>query len=102
MAMMAINGIFGARMTDVDSSGAVALTREKAAHGVLVTEVPAGSLAARMGLRSADMIVAIDDIDVTSLSQLLHRELMLRSSNKSAQFVVVRAGKIERLTYEPR
>jgi membrane-associated protease RseP (regulator of RpoE activity) len=101
MAMMAINGIFGARMTDVDSSGAVALTREKAAHGVLVTEVPAGSLAARMGLRSADMIVAIDDIDVTSLSQL-HRELMLRSSNRSAQFVVVRAGKIERLTYEPR
>lgn len=102
VAMMAINGIFGARMTDVDSSGAVVLTREKAAHGVLVTEVPAGSLAARMGLRSGDMIVAIDDIDVTSLSQLLHRELMLRSSNKSAQFVVVRAGKVEKLIYEPR
>jgi membrane-associated protease RseP (regulator of RpoE activity) len=99
--MMIINGLLGAHMTDLDSSGVFSLTREKASHGVLVTEVPVGSKAARMGLRSADMIVAIDDADVTSLAQL-HRELMSRGPNKSTQFVVVRAGKIEKLTYEPR
>ncbi len=99
--MMVLNELLGARMTDIDSSGVVALTREKASHGVFVTEVPAGSPAARMGLRSADIIVAVDDADITSLPQL-HRELMTRSSNKPTQVVVIRAGKIERLTYEPR
>lgn len=99
--LMVINGLLGARMTDLDSAAVFSLTREKASHGVLVTEVPAGSVAARIGLRSADMIVALDAADIISLSQL-HRELMTRSSNKSTRFVVVRAGKIEKLTYEPR
>jgi hypothetical protein len=98
---LVLNGLFGARMTDVDSSGARVLTREKASRGVLVTEVLAGSAAARMGLRSADMIVAVDDAEVTSLAQL-HREVMTRGWSKSTQVVVVRGGKIERLTYEPR
>jgi S1-C subfamily serine protease len=99
--LMVTNGLPGARMTDLDSAAVFSLTREKAWHGVLVTEVLLGSVAARMGLRSGDMIVALDDIDVTSLPQL-HRELMTRSSNKPKQLVVIRAGKIEKLSFDPR
>lgn len=101
VAMMVINGILGARMTDLDSSGVVSLTHEKASHGVLVTEVPAGSLAARMGLRSLDMIITVGDVDVVSLSQL-RREMLTRGPNRATQFVVVRQGKTEKLIYDPK
>lgn len=99
--MMVMTGLLGARMADLDSSAVLSLTREKASHGVLTTEVPAGSVAARVGLRGGDIIVAVDDTDIISLAQL-HRELMARSSNRSTQLVVVREGKVEKLTYEPR
>ena len=100
MAVMMSSGVLGARMTDLESAAIAALTQKKSSHGVLVTMVPPGSPAARMGMRGGDMIVTVGDADVMSISQL--RETIARSPNHATQFVVVREGKMEKLTYEPR
>lgn len=101
MAMRLPGGIAGARMTDVDSAGIAGLAKQKTSHGVFVTSVATGSPAARLGLRVLDILVSIDDVDVVSTIQLYH-ELSARGSNRSIQFVVLRDGKFEKLTYEPR
>lgn len=94
-------GLLGAAMTDLTSAAVTALTQQKQSHGVLVQEVPAGSPAARMGIRDGDIIVSVGEAEVISLSQLA-RELNVRGSSRATQFVVFRQGKTEKLTYEPR
>lgn len=101
MAVAIPSGYLGARMTDLDQAALAALSRQKATSGVLVTAVPVGSPAARMGLRGGDLIVAVEDVAVVSLAQL-HRELMARGPDRPIRFSVLRDGRIERLTFEPR
>jgi membrane-associated protease RseP (regulator of RpoE activity) len=98
-------GLLGARMTDVDSAAAVNLTQRKTTHGVLVIGIEAGSPADRIGILSGDLIIAVGDADVGSLSQL-SREVNARGANRPIQFSVLRRDakgdlKTERLTYDP-
>jgi len=101
VATMIYIGIPGARMSDLDSAATLALTQQKVSRGVLVTAVAAESPAARMGLRGLDLIVAVSDVDVTSASQVV-RELSARGPGRVTTFVVLRAGKTEKLVYDPR
>jgi S1-C subfamily serine protease len=95
------SGFLGARMTDLDPEALAALTQDKAKNGVVVSMVPPGTPAERMGLQAGDVIVSLGDVLIFSMSQL-HRELIARASDSSTPFSVLRKGKIKRLTYEQR
>jgi hypothetical protein len=101
VALMASRGYLGARMTDIEPTAYAELTEQKPAAGVLVTSVPPGTPAARMGLRGGDLIVAVADVPVASLMQLSF-ELASRGPDRVTSFSVLRKGKVEKLTYEPR
>jgi S1-C subfamily serine protease len=94
-------GYLGAAMTDLDPAALAFVSGDKATNGVFVSAVPSGSPAARMGLLGGDLIVGIGDVPVLSMGQL-YRELASRGADRVTQFSVLRKGKIEKLTYEPR
>jgi membrane-associated protease RseP (regulator of RpoE activity) len=100
IAMMMPTGYLGARMSDLDPAGVVALTQQKATSGVLVNAVPLGTPAARIGLRAGDLIVRIGDVPVVSMAQLRHE--LIAHGDGPVEFSVLREGKIEKLTYDPR
>jgi S1-C subfamily serine protease len=100
IAMMMPMGYLGARMSDLDPAGVVALTQQKATSGVLVIAVPLGTPAGRIGLRAGDLIVRIGDVPVVSMAQLRHE--LIAHGDGPVEFSVLREGKIEKLTYDPR
>ena len=68
------NGVFGANLSNVNGELARKLNLKA---GVLVNDVPEDSPAFRAGLRIGDVITAVGDQPVISLSELRQRALML-------------------------
>jgi membrane-associated protease RseP (regulator of RpoE activity) len=100
VGMLVPSGYLGAQMVDLDAAALATISSEKSDNGVLVTVVPPGTPAARIGMRGGDLIVNIDDVPVVSMSQL-RRELMIRG-DRAIQLSVLRKGKIEKLSFDPR
>jgi S1-C subfamily serine protease len=99
----AMNGVLGAAMTDVDSDLAGAISGMEGKRGVLLTRVPAGSLAARTGLRGGDVILRVDASDVATVAQFRVRiALAEQSGQEKVKLSILRAGKIQEITYYTR
>lgn len=100
--MLIPSGILGAQLTDVEQgAGMKAISRQKTDHGVLVTRVPAGSPAARLGLLAGDIITTVGDTEIGS-DQQLRQVVLAIGPDKRVRYVVMRDGKSRTLIYEPK
>jgi serine protease Do len=68
-------------------------------HGALVQDVSDGSPAATAGLRPYDVVVGLDDREITDEDQLI-REIAIRSPGTSTHVAYVRDGRVEHLTLQ--
>jgi hypothetical protein len=83
LLMIAPNGVFGASMSTVNSELAKVLNVRA---GVLVNDVPEDSPAWRAGLRIGDVITAVQDQPIVSLTEL--REVLVRARARAVALQV--------------
>ena len=88
------NGLFGANLSTVSNELATAFDLKV---GVLVNDVPEDSPAFRAGLRAGDVITAVGDRAVISLSELRQRAFAL-SRERAIPLVVTRNKKSRTVT----
>jgi len=96
------SGVLGAAMTSVDADLANSLRGMKGKRGVLVTQVPEGSIAGRSGLRSGDVILRVEAADVSSVPEFRVRLGMAEQNGmERVKMTVLRGGKTLELYYTP-
>ena len=88
----------GVAASDVADTTARRLRMEKA-EGAVIDDVEAGSPAASAGLRRHDVVVSIDDVEVSKLSDL-QRQLVARRPGQRIQLGVWRGGRRETIAVE--
>jgi membrane-associated protease RseP (regulator of RpoE activity) len=94
MVFLQPNGLFGAKLSDVNEDLARFLKIQK---GILVNEVPEDTPAFRAGLRMGDVIVTADDDSVSTVGEL--RNLIgRRLGDRSVALQVVRQQRVRKLT----
>jgi len=86
-----VHGQLGVGVLDHPAAMPVAL-QAQGPSGAMITEVPAGSPAARAGLQRGDVIVAVDGKPVVSAAQLRARIGLMRPG-RSAELVYLRGGR---------
>ena len=84
-------GYMGIALRDVDADIERSL-KLAVSHGALVQDVTAGSPADRAGIRPYDVVVSLDDKDVTNEDQLIH-EISSRAPGSAARLRFVRDGR---------
>jgi serine protease Do len=84
-------GYIGVALKDVDSDLQQSLGL-KSSHGALVQDVTAGSPGARAGVRTYDLIVAVDGKPVVSNDTLI-REIAARQPGSVAALQIIRDGR---------
>jgi membrane-associated protease RseP (regulator of RpoE activity) len=99
----AVNGVLGAAMTELDPGLATAINGAEGKHGVLVTRVPVGSLADRTGIRSGDVILAVDASEVSTVAHFRARIAQAeQNGQEKLKFGILRGGKLVEITYFTR
>ncbi|MDJ0929130.1 MAG: DegQ family serine endoprotease [Gammaproteobacteria bacterium] len=92
-------GLLGVSISDVTSETAKALGADESLKGALVQEVVANSAAESAGIEVGDIIVRIDEEEITSANDL-RNAIGLRRSGDSVRVELIRDGKTKRLTAE--
>ncbi len=89
-------GYIGVALRDVDADLERSL-RLPVSHGALVQDVTTGSPADRAGLRAYDIIVALDNQEISNDDALI-REISARTPGSPARLTLVRDGREQNLT----
>jgi S1-C subfamily serine protease len=96
------SGVLGAAMTNVDPDLANSLVGMKGKRGVLVTQVPDGSIAARSGLRAGDVILKVESSEVSTVPEFRVRLGMAeQNGTERVRITILRGGKTQELYYTP-
>ncbi len=90
-------GTFGIRLQDIDRDLAHALDLPSGSRGAVVTNVEAGSAAARAGLRAGDLIVGVNDRAISSASDLTTQLALLRVGER-LRVEILRNGRQRQLS----
>ncbi len=92
--VVASNGLFGMTLTNVSPDLARVLKLES---GVLVTDAPEASPGYKAGLRTGDVIVAVEGDGAPTLG-MLRQAVLMRSTDRAVQLQVVRDKKTRKFT----
>ncbi|MDP2120580.1 MAG: DegQ family serine endoprotease [Hoeflea sp.] len=84
------NPFSGAVVSDITPRIAEALRLPPALRGVIVTEVPGGTIAGRYGFRPGDLIAEVNGVDIASVETL---EQILSEGASFWRFEIVRDGR---------
>jgi Do/DeqQ family serine protease len=92
-------GIFGVTLQELTPDLARALKLKPNTRGAVVSGVKTGSAAARSGLRAGDLIVRLNQHDITNATDL-KTQLALMRVGDAIELTVMREGRIKRLSGE--
>ncbi|MEP3438132.1 MAG: DegQ family serine endoprotease [Hoeflea sp.] len=84
-----LNPFSGAIVSNITPSIASKLRLPPSVHGVVITDVPGGSIAGRYGFRPADLIAEINGVKITNVNVL---EQILADGASFWRFEIVRGG----------